>query len=267
MKKYLFIFLLFTLFISCEKELEFKYQDVESQLVIEGTLSEDGTKVTLTYTVPMDEPIITEPIIDAEITLTDITYDISYILTSENGIFINDVPGVPTHNYELSVTHKGKNFKSSCVMRKGVEIVDLKLQWIKMPYDHVAVLEIVSTVSEISGTCYWTKIYKNGEPYKWLMSHGSGAIDGKLTQTTFTTRQNPEDENDKDNLKEGDVLSVTVIPISLDMYDYLVGISSDSNGPAMFTGDFCLGYFLAAERAEASIVFHPEDIPFYPNLD
>ena len=149
-------------------------------------------------------------------------------------------------------------------MRKGVEILELKFQWIKMPYDHVAVLEIISTVSEVEGTCYWTKIYKNGEPYKWLVSHGSGAIDGELTQTTFTTRQNPDDEDDVDNLKDGDLLTVMVFPISLEMYDYLVGISSDSNGPPMFSGDFCLGYFLAASPGESSIIFHPDEIPFYP---
>ena len=93
------------------------------------------------------------------------------------------------------------------------------------------------------------------------MSHGSGAIDGILNQTTFTTRQNPDDEDDKDNLKDGDELTVTVSPVSLEMYDYLVGISSDSNGPAMFDGDFCLGYFLAAETAQSTIVFNSKDIP------
>ena len=95
------------------------------------------------------------------------------------------------------------------------------------------------------------------------MSHGSGAADGILTQATFTTRQNPDDEDDKDNLRDGDVLTVTVWPISLEMYDYIVAISSDSNGPSMFTGDFCLGYFLAAEGAESNIIFRAAEIPNY----
>ena len=264
MTRYLFIFLLLTLLASCEKELDFKYHDVESQFVIEGTLSQQGSKVALTYTIPMDEHFTSQHIEDAEVILTDLTENISYNLILDDGLYRNEIPGIPSHNYELTVNHKRQNFKSTCLMRKGVEILDLKFQWIKMPYDHVAILEIISTVSEIDGTCYWTRIYKNGKPYKWLMSHGSGAVDGKLSQTTFTTRQNPDDEDDEDNLKDGDILSVKVLPISLEMYDYLVGISSDSNGPSMFTGDFCLGYFLAAEEAEAEITFHPADIPYYP---
>lgn len=263
MKKCFRIFLLIPLFLSCEKELDFKYHDVESQLVIEGNLSEEGSQVTLSYTIPMDEPFPSKPVVDAEVILTDLTDNISYPLAQDKGIFQNKISGIPGHTYELSVNHEGKTYKSTSLMRKGVEILELKFQWIKMPYDHVAVLEIISTVSEVEGTCYWTKIYKNGEPYKWLVSHGSGAIDEELTQTTFTTRQNPDDEDDEDNLKDGDVLKVVVLPVSLEMYDYVTGISSDSNGPAMFTGDFCLGYFLASEEAESSITFHPEEIPYY----
>lgn len=261
MKRYLYVLLIIPLLISCEKELDFKYHDVASQLVIEGNLSNYGSIVSLSYTVPMSEPLTNNSVEDAEVILTDLTENISYKLTPENGVFRDINPGIPSHNYELTVNHRGENFKSVCEMRNGVEILDLKFQWIKMPYDHVAVLEIVSSISEREGTCYWTRIYKNGEPYKWLISHGSAAIDGVLTQTTFTTRKNPDDEDDKDNLKEGDQLKVTVLPVSQAMYDYIVGISSDSNGPSMFSGAFCLGYFLAAEAAEAKIIFHPEEIP------
>ena len=248
------------LFTSCEKELDFKYHDVESQFVIEASLTSEGSVVKLSYTTPMDQPFTNESTIDADVIITDLTDNVSYNLISENGFYINENPGIPNHEYELNVDHKGRNFKSSCLMRIGVEILDLKFQWIKMPYDYVAVLEIISTVSDIEGTCYWTRIYKNGEPYKWLISQGSGAMDGKLNQTTFTTRQNPDDEDDKDNLRDGDELTVMVCPISLEMYDYLIGITSDSNGPAMFTGDFCLGYFLAAEIAKSNIIFRSKDI-------
>lgn len=264
MKKWLFLLLMFPFLTGCEKELDFKYHSVKSQFVIEATLSGEGSKVMLSNTIPMNEAFLEDYITDAEVLLTDLTDDISYTLLPDNGAYINLTPGIPSHEYELTVNHNGSSYNSRCLMRKGVDILDLKFQWIKMPYDHVAVLEIVSSVSDVIGTCYWTRIYKNGEPYKWLMSHGSGAIDGKLTQTTFTTRQNPDDKDDKDNLKEGDVLEVRICPISLDMYDYLVGISSDSNGPQMFTGNFCLGYFLAAEISESSIIFNPGEIPYFP---
>ena len=40
----------------CEKEIDFKYRDIEPILVIEGAVTQDGTSVSLTETTPMDEP-------------------------------------------------------------------------------------------------------------------------------------------------------------------------------------------------------------------
>ena len=36
---------------------------------------------------------------------------------------------------------------------------------------------------------------------------------------------------------------------------------NDSNGPAMFSGDKCLGYFMATSPVSESIAFHPDEIP------
>lgn len=263
MRKVWFLLLILPLLFGCEKELDFKYHDVESQFVIEGNLTGKGAEVVLTYTVPMDDSLPAEKIVDAEVILEDLTDNSSFPLYEEDGIFRNETPGIPDHSYCLRVKHGDNSYTSECLMRQGVEIIDLKFEWIKMPYDHVAILEVESTVSKTEGSAYWTRIYRNGEPYKWLVSHGSGAVNGVLNQTTFTTRQNLDEEDEKDMLKDGDVLKVVVLPISLEMYDYLTAISSDSNGPSMFSGGFCLGYFLAAEEAESSITFHPSEIPYY----
>jgi hypothetical protein len=47
------------------------------------------------------------------------------------------------------------------------------------------------------------------------------------------------------------------------MHDYLEALQNDSNGPAMFSGDKCLGYFVATSPVSASIVFRPDEIPEY----
>lgn len=36
-----------------------------------------------------------------------------------------------------------------------------------------------------------------------------------------------------------------------------------SNGPRMYSGDFCLGYFLAAPVAESAVIFHPDELTEY----
>lgn len=254
----IYIFLVMVL-ISCEKELDFKYHDIEPIFVIEGKLSQNGAQVTLTQTTPMDEPIDTVPITDAEVNIKDLTHDAVYPLEPDpQGIFRGNFPTYPGHIYKLSITRKKEFYEAESLMYPAVEITDLNFNWIKMPYGMVAVLNISFRILGDKDACYWTRIYKNGSPYKWQLSHGSGAVDGILTQSLFTTRKNPDDEDDRSVLHDGDILEVVITGISLEMYDYLTAIQSDSNGKPMFEGDFCLGYFLASQEAKSSISFHED---------
>lgn len=88
-------------------------------------------------------------------------------------------------------------------------------------------------------------------------------MDGVSTFITMTTRRDTDEEDDDTVLFDGDVITVTVSPISLGMHDYLEALQNGSNGPAMFRGDKCLGYFMATSPVSDSIVFHPDEIPEY----
>ena len=47
------------------------------------------------------------------------------------------------------------------------------------------------------------------------------------------------------------------------MYDYLIALQSDSNGPKMFEGDYCLGYFMAAPISKSEIIYRPSEMKEY----
>ncbi|MBD5291516.1 MAG: hypothetical protein HDS24_05545, partial [Bacteroides sp.] len=64
-------------------------------------------------------------------------------------------------------------------------------------------------------------------------------------------------------LLDGDEVTALVIPISREMVDYLTALEQDSNGPAMWQGNFCLGYFLASTIASKTIIFHPNELTEY----
>lgn len=261
MKLYFYIASLFVfLFLSCEKELDFKYHDVEPQLVIEGILNQEGVKVTLTNTTPMDDKIQPNYLTDGEVTLIDETTSDEITLNPDkDGVFFSNYKGTPGHEYRLDVKRDGKIYTSRCMLRKATEILDLKFEWIKMPYDYVAVLQISFRDLENRDDCYWIKIYRNGEPYKWIMSDDRSAVNGVITEVTMTTRKDLEEEDEKDILRDGDEVTVIVNAISREMYDYLIALENDSNGRAMFEGDFCLGYFMASDSASSSIIFHPDE--------
>lgn len=246
---------------SCEKELDFHYHDVEPQLVIEGCVTDEGTSVALTRTTPMDEPMNPAKITDAAVRLTDVTAGETKSLQPDaSGIFTDATPGIVGHEYRLDVATGGLTYTSTSIMRPRSEICGVEFQWIKMPYDHVAVLQVSFTDPSSAGDYYWVRLYRNGEAYKWSVLDDSRAVDGIINEVLMTSRMDINEEDDNAVLLDGDVVTVTVSAISREMADYLEALQSDSNGPCMFSGSFCLGYFLASPVAESEIVFRPDQM-------
>lgn len=245
----------------CEKELDFKYHDIEALTVIEGTLTESGADVTIRLTTPMDEPMDRTCLTDAQVTLSDLHTGERTVLTADDlGHYRSGAAGVPGHEYLLTVSRDGKEYASASLMRRAPKIEGLEFKWISMPYDDVAALQVAFADSDPTayGDCYWIRIYRNGEFYKWSTVQDDRAIDGVLYESVNTTRKDESAEDEDDLLVDGDEVRVTVAQVSKAFYDYLNAMSSDSNGPRMFQGDMCLGYFLAAGVSESTIEFHPD---------
>lgn len=250
---------------SCKKEIEFIYHDIDPITVIEAELTPEGIRVSLTLTTPMDEPMDRTRLTDASVSLTDLTSGISLQLSTDSeGYYHDPTPGITGHEYRLTVERRGQLYTAVATMYAPVEIVSLEFNWIRMPYDHVAVLKGEFTDStEAPDDCYWIKLYRNGKIYRWSEMNDISSEGGICSFVTMTTRMDTDEEDDEDVLYDGDTLTCTVSPISRAMHDYLEALSNDSNGPAMFEGDKCLGYFIASSPSSRSIVFHPDSIPLY----
>lgn len=261
MRRLLYIAVLTLLFCSCKKELDFEYHTIDPLLVIEGQLTQYGCETSLTYTTPMNEYMDTTHVKNAEVILKDLTDGRLYSLKcEEDGIFRDKVSGVETNTYELEINYQGKSYTSTCVMRPPTEIISLGFNWLKMPYDYVAILKIRFKELPGNDSYYWIKIYRNGDAYQWLLCDNRSASKGEITQMTMTSRKNIEDEDEKDILRDGDIIGVDISTISKEMYEYISALRMSSNGPRMFEGDFCLGYFLASGTASDTIVFHPDSL-------
>ncbi|MDE5567620.1 MAG: DUF4249 domain-containing protein [Muribaculaceae bacterium] len=250
---------------SCKKEIDMDYHDIEPITVIEGQLSQNGVEVRITMTTPMDEPMDTKLLTDATVVLSNLTTgEEEYLNPDDRGVFKSDRPGIAGNEYELQVNRGGKRYTSRCTMPDAPELLALEFNWIKMPYDHVAVLQVTFTENAgETGECYWVRLYRNGEAYMWNLVTDIYASDGIINDVFMTSRKNLDEEDDATALHDGDIVSASVSPISRKMYDYLEAVSSDSNGPQLFEGDFCLGYFLATSVVESSVIFHPDEIAIY----
>lgn len=264
--RYIFLYFMIMLILpSCEKEIHFDYIDIDPLPVIEATLSQDGARIAITMTTPMDEPMNQTRLTDATVVLTDIDTGISRHLSPDAaGYFTDSMPGVAGHRYRLSVDLNDSHFEAETEMYSAVEITSMEFNWIRMPYDDVAVLQgKFKDKTADNGDWFWVRIFRNGELYDWNECDDRGVDDGICTYMTMTSRRNPADEDDRDNLYDGDVIKLTVCPISREMHNYLEALQNDSNGPFMFSGERCLGYFLASDTTSRTVVFRPDEIPYY----
>ena len=249
----------------CEKEIDFDYRDIEPLTVIEGLMTPDGIRVSITMTTPMDEPLDTVRLTDASVTVEDLdTSEVIKLLPDQTGLFLSSYQGKPGHRYRLSVSMGESRYNSECVMTGPTRIVALGFNWVRMPYDDVAALQgLYVDNPDISGQCYWVKVFRNGEIYSWSEQSDRTSENGLMTYLSLTSRRDTDEEDDGDILLDGDTVSITVWEISEEMRGYLEAIANDSNGPAMFTGPRCLGYFLAGSPVSDSIVFHPDEIDYW----
>lgn len=250
-----------TLLSGCSKELEIDYGTIEPLTVIEGTLTDAGATVSLTLTTPMDEPMDTVRLTDAAVSITDLADGSVHSLAPDaQGLYTAAMTGVAGRSYRLDVERDGAVHSSTCVMQSPVEILDLGFQWIKMPYDEVAVLRILLADPAASTDSYWVRIFRNGEVYKWADANDRFAVDGTVEISMMTARKNPSDPDDEDQLRDGDVLTVTAVRVPAHVHDYLNDLSMHTiGGPTTFTGpSLALGYFLAAPVTIATLTYRPD---------
>ncbi len=250
---------------SCSKDLDLKYHDIEPLTVIEAELTPEGFRAAITLTTPMDEPMNLTRLTDATVTLYDLNSGEEYSISpNDEGYFTNDIPGIVGHDYSLKVEREGIVYEMETTMYPPTEILGMEFNWINMPYDQVAVLQVLYADNpEKDQECYWVKLYRNGEIYSWQEQDDRVAYDGVATFFTMTSRRDTDEEDDDTVLFDGDVMTCTVTRISKEMHDYLEALQNDSSGPILFTGPRVLGYFLASSPTSRSITFHPDQIPEY----
>lgn len=249
----------------CSKDLDLKYHDIEPLTVIEAELTPEGFRASITLTTPMDEPMDRTRLTDARVALLDLNSGEEYSISAdEEGYFSNDIPGIVGHDYRLRVEREGNVYEMETTMYPPTEILSMEFNWINMPYDQVAVLQVeYADNQDKDEECYWVKVYRNGEIYLWQEMDDRSAINGVAPFFSMTSRRDTDEEDDDQVLFDGDVMTVSISQISMEMHDYLEALQNDSNGPALFSGQRVLGYFIASSPTSRSITFHPDQIPEY----
>lgn len=266
MKKILYILIgCFTL-ISCQKELEIDFQSAEQQLVIEATMNQKGTAVSITKTTPIDAPKIdTIRIKEAEVRLCDLTTNSAEILyTDQIGVYRSSTSGVVGHKYLLEVKHQGKIYSKTLTMAPAALGVRLDFGWMNMAGIKMALMQVSVFPYPEETYSYWVRIYRNGKHMAWICACGELVENGRISATMMVgtdPNQGSGMVNDANAMQDGDLITAEVYTVPLGMEDYLNSVKNSTGAHPQFTGAFCLGYMVASPLLTTSITFRPSQIP------
>lgn len=261
-------FLLFPIFpflLSCEKELDMDYRTVEPLYVVEGLVTQDGTRVRVTTTRAVDTNDRQSYNVDgAVVVVTSEQGDEDTLSYNSAGNYVSAVCGEPGVRYSLDVEVAGRHFHATSVMQQDPQMTDFHFVWRKVMTEDMLFAKLHLQDYPNENNYYFLHLYRNYIGYRWAVMRDKKDPGGELQQLfRCTTRKAMEDNSDADALHEGDRITVEIRNIDRQTYDYFFSMqqmgSTGTNPTEVFTGG-CLGYFSACGLVSYQFIFHQADV-------
>lgn len=206
MKHILSIILVTVFFTSCEKVLELKYKDNQSEIVIEGNITNDPGPyfVKISRSVRLPETGLYPVVNNAVVKISDNAGNNETLVSIGNGIYRTvSLNGVAGRTYTLNVTVENRVYRATSTMPQRV------------PFDSVKVEELTFIGSEIEYNIIpvYTDPVVRGNHYRFVLSVNDSLINQHLVQNdevkngvVNTVRLEINDDDLK--LKKGDMITV-----------------------------------------------------------
>ena len=242
------------LLLSCEKEIDIDYHQVDQLYVAEGLVTQDGTTnrtnkptyVRLTTTQNMTDNVTNNHnLTGATIVLSEDGYVLDTLRYLRNGYYVSNCQGFVGCKYTIDIYLDGNHFQSSSVMQAEPQFSSFRFVWKDVLTERMLFADL--KINDISGenNYYFMHIYRNGIGYRWAVMDDSHNPGGELQQLFSCTTERNLDKNDDDGLKDGDKIHVEIRSIDRRTYDYFYSMqvmqNSGTNPVQNYTGG-CLGY-------------------------
>jgi hypothetical protein len=247
--------------VSCEKDINLIYHQVDPIYVVEASVTNAKAEVRISQTNAMEDNSSKSDISQAKVTIsTDagVTYTIPY---SSNGFYRSSaVKGVAGTEYKLDVELDGNHFSSTSVMQRAPQMNNFRFVWMKAASERILFGDLRLKDIPNEDNWYFLHIYRNGIGYRWAVMKDSQNPNKELQQLFSFFR---EGSKDNDVLNEDDLLRIEIRAIDQRAYDYLYSMQlmndTGTNPIANFTGG-CLGYFSAYHQITYTCRYHEADV-------
>lgn len=279
----LYTLLLLLLTLSCQKEIELDYRDIEPVVSIEGRVTNEQVYVLITRTRSMNDSVKGRGIGGAVVTISSEDGTEQLVYDARDGYYrpASGMKGVPGRTYRLDVTLDGHQYAASSTMPRQAPIVSTQFIWQSLLDNGMLMYEMWATDPEPDvRNYYWYRVdrrakdpkvrQKQGtDAYRWSSFDDRGAINARIYRDIMCVNeemmdgQDIEDDQLKSILFDGDTITLQLMTIDRAMFEYYqslsVGQRMGANPISNISGG-CLGYFAAGSVSHADTVIYNKNI-------
>ena len=279
----LYILLLLLLTLSCQKEIELDYRDIEPVVSIEGRVTNEQVYVLITRTRSMNDSVKGRGIGGAVVTISSEDGTEQLVYDARDGYYrpASGMKGMPGRTYRLDVTLDGHQYAASSTMPRQAPIVSTQFIWQPLLDNGMLMYEMWATDPEPDvRNYYWYRVdrrakdpkvrQKQGtDAYRWSSFDDRGAINARIYRDIMCVNeemmdgQDIEDDQLKSILFDGDTITLQLMTIDRAMFEYYqslsVGQRMGANPISNISGG-CLGYFAAGSVSHADTVIYNKNI-------
>lgn len=279
----LYILLLLLLTLSCQKEIELDYRDIEPVVSIEGRVTNEQVYVLITRTRSMNDSVKGRGIGGAVVTISSEDGTEQLVYDARDGYYrpASGMKGVPGRTYCLDVTLDGHQYAASSTMPRQAPIVSAQFIWQSLLDNGMLMYEMWASDPEPDvRNYYWYRVdrrakdpkvrQKQGtDAYRWSSFDDRGAINARIYRDIMCVNeemmdgQDIEDDQLKSILFDGDTITLQLMTIDRAMFEYYQSVSVGQRmgaNPISNISGGCLGYFAAGSVSHADTVIYNKNI-------
>lgn len=261
-----FLFLMMTFMLSCEKELDINYQDAEAVYVIEGTLNEDGCLVILSQTNNMNGKNNTLPMNNAKVTITMPDGSTQQLPEVAEHRFSAPIHAEAGKTYGLKVVVNGHTFTAQSQMQKPMDDVKGRIIWQKVATYDALVPRFTLTDDSTMENYYYCHVYRSNKSYAWEVASDRWVTEKHWLNypICFISEDLLKDNKPEDAdrmLYVGDTLYYRFRSVDKDVFNYLYALHQNGSRAINPTSNIkggCYGYFSAFSEKTVFLVLTEE---------
>lgn len=270
--------LLLNVMTSCKKEIDFDYNEIDPIVVVEGRVSNEGTRIMITKSRSMQDSAHARCLAGAQVVVSDINGDHLIAFDADADCYRSSLKGQPGQTYRLSIDFEGQHYEAVSTMPQSSVILTAEFLWQPILQERLLAYEVWATDPQPDQRDYylyrmdrtWHHPHfegkKHTEPYRWAVFDDRGCPPGKIYRDIMCMSERAAEEDEEENWKgilyEGDTVTFSLTNIDLATYEYFSSLRAGQGGGANpksnITGG-CQGYFTACSVTHADTIVFSKD--------